>query len=77
VQALGVRAEDGENVAEDIEAVVKEACQHFAAIKTSDPQENLSAFTARLKLTAEVTHASQAQFKETLLHAANACPTKI
>ena len=77
VQALGVRAEGGEDVSTETATVVSEACEHFRVVKTSDAQANLSAFVAKLKLTAEVAHASQERFKQTLLHAASICPAKI
>jgi hypothetical protein len=77
IQALGVRAEAGEDVISAIDAVVTKAVEHFRIVKSSDPQANLSAFKGRLKITADVTHSSQLAFKRTLQHAADTCPAEI
>ena len=77
IQALGVRAEAGEDVKAAVEAVVKKAVEHFRIVKSSDPQANLSAFKGRLGITAEVAHSSQPAFKRTLQYAASVCPAEI
>ncbi len=77
IQALGVRAEDREDVISAVDAVVAKAVEHFRIVVSSDPQANLSAFKRRLAMTAEIAHASQPAFKGTLQHAADTCPAKI
>jgi hypothetical protein len=77
IQALGVRAEAGEDVLAAVEAVVAKAVEHFRIVKSSDPQANLSAFKGRLGITAEVAHSSQPAFKRTLQYAASICPSEI
>lgn len=77
IQALGVRAESGEDVTAPIASKVQEAVDHFRIVKSSDPQANLLAFKYRLKAVAEVTHSSQPRFKETLKQAADTCPNSI
>jgi hypothetical protein len=41
IQALGVRAEAGEDVLAAVEAVVAKTVDHFRIVKSSDPQANL------------------------------------
>lgn len=77
IQALGVRAEAGEDVISSIDAVVTRAVEHFRIVKSSGPQANLSAFKGRLAIVAEVTHSSQPAFKRTLQHASDTCPAEI
>lgn len=77
IQALGVRAESGEDVTAAIASKVKEAVDHFRIVKSSDPLANLLAFKGRLKIVAEATHSSQPSFKETLRQAADICPNDI
>ena len=77
VQALGVRAENGEDIHTEVDTLVVKAVDHFRAVKTSDPQANLSVFQARLRMVGALAHSSQPVFKETLLRAANACPPQI
>ncbi|MBO9881221.1 hypothetical protein [Xanthomonas sp. D-109] len=77
IQALGARAEAGEDVISAIDAVVKKAIEHFRTVKSSDSQANLSAFKGKLAITAEVAHSSQPALKRTLQHAAEICPAEI
>ena len=77
VEALAARAEAGSDVTTEVEAVVAKACEHFRIVKTSDAQANLAAFRGRLKITAEVVHASQRKYKETLNYAASVCPSSL
>lgn len=77
IQALGVRAETGEDVISSIDAVVTKAVENFRIVKSSDPQANLSAFKGRLAIAANVTDSSQPAVKRTLQHAADTCPTEI
>ena len=77
IQALGIRAEAGENVQAAVEAAVAKACDHFRVVKTSDPQANLIAFKSKLKLTGERAYSSQPGYKRTLEHAASVCPSEI
>jgi hypothetical protein len=77
IQALGVRAEAGEDVNAAVEAVVKKAVEHFRIVGSSDPQANLSAFKGRLGITAEVEHSAQPAFKRTLHYAVSVCSAAI
>jgi hypothetical protein len=77
IQALGVRAEAGEDVSGAVDTVVTKAVEHFRIVESSDPQANLTAFKGRLGILAETAHASQPAFKHTLQHAANTCPATI
>jgi hypothetical protein len=77
IQALGVRAEAGEDFKAAVEAVVKKATEHFRIIKSSDPQANLSAFKGRLGIIAGADHPSQPAFKRTMQYAASICPAEI
>jgi hypothetical protein len=71
VHALGVRAHDGENVEAEVEAAVREACEHFAVWKTGRPAGNRARLRSLLKLQAEATHKTQPRVKETLARAAS------
>lgn len=77
IQALGVRAETGEDVTAAVNAVITKAVEHFRIVKSSDPQANLSAFKHRLAIAADIAHSAQPSFKHTLQHAADTCPIKI
>lgn len=77
VQALAVCAGGDEDVKDEVASVVATACKNCRIVKTSDPQANLLAFVARLRLAAEITHASQGRYKQTLLYAAGSCPATI
>ena len=74
IQALAVKAVDGENVKTRVEAAVKEALEHFAVVKSSSPAANVAAFKGRLKIMAEVTPANQPEYEKTLEYAASLIP---
>ena len=71
VQALAVRALNGDDVNEKIKAVVLEACTHFDAVVTSSPAENRAAFKGRLGIYGDLTHESQPKYREALRYAAS------
>lgn len=77
VRALAVRAEHGQEVSSEIEIVVRQAVEHFLAVKTSDPFSNLSAFRRDLSWAADHTHESQPNYRKTLLFALQICPDKL
>jgi len=77
IRAQAVRAERGEDVVTAVQAVLDRAVEHFRLVKSSDPQANLLAFKSKLKLTAELAHASQPNFKKSLEYAFENCPDKI
>jgi hypothetical protein len=77
IQSLGVRAEGGEDVKAEVEAVVTKTVEHFRIVKSSPPKANLEAFRGRLKVYAEIAHPSQPAFKRTLEYASSITPTEI
>lgn len=77
LRACAVRAENGENVLSAVDAVLEKAVEHFRFVKSSDPQANLLAFKSRIKLTAELTHPSQPEYRAALEYAYKYCPGEV
>lgn len=77
ISALGVVAMKGEDVTERVKTAVTEHCEHFRILKSSEPQNNLIAYRAALKMASHTTHESQPQVKATYDYALSICPTEL
>lgn len=71
IQALAVRAQDGENVKGEIKTVIADACKHFDSVVSSEASQNRSAFKGRLSIYSDMVHASQPQFRDAMRYAAS------
>ena len=70
IQALGVRALEGENVEAEITAVISEAQAHFNTIKNCNPLRSLTILKGRLNIYGDIASESQPKYRETLKYAA-------
>lgn len=77
IQALSVKALSGEDVKARVQQAVSQAIEHFNIIQGSDPRANVARYCGRLKLHAELAHASQLAAKETFLYAVSVCPESV
>jgi hypothetical protein len=77
IASLGVVAMKGEDVTEKVKAAVKEHCEHFRILKSSQPQENLIAYRVALKMRSDLAHDSQPQVKATYEYALSVCPIEL
>ncbi|MGE7816531.1 hypothetical protein ACQKMW_24385 [Pseudomonas sivasensis] len=77
IQALSVKALDGEDVKVRVQDAISQAIEHFNIVKGSDPKANVARYRGRLKLHADLAHASQPAAKETFLYAVSVCPESL
>lgn len=60
-----------------VDDVISDALKQFRALKSSDPQANLSAFRSRIKYVGDRAHSSQPVFKRVFDYAYQQCPVDI
>lgn len=70
VKRIADRASE-QNVATELQAMIKEACDCFLLAIDSDPKESREALRSKLRLFASVANPTRSQFKGGLLYAAS------